>query len=216
MSERFAVSEQHYLFGVQAFADIVLKESRSDYEVALRDRTTRGVIADVASGVSDLGVIFQTSTKRFDLDSAIEEAGLEFVELVESIPVVALPAAHPLVGEKSVTLEQIADFPYVYFEQEDDNPAFAEEALADIPRTRCIATTDRASLSEIIAAVNGYTITSGILVGITDGSLLNTVPLKSDVRLKLGYLIRKGTKPEGLAARFVSVLNEKLKKYART
>ena len=49
-----------------------------------------------------------------------------------------------------------------------------------------------ARLSELIVALNGYTVTSGILVGISDGAGLNTVPLETDVKLCLGYVVKKG------------------------
>ena len=98
-----------------------------------------------------------------------------------------------MVNASSLSLEDMEDFPYLYFEQDEDSPvAFAEEALASVPRAKSIACTDRASLSELIVALNGYTVTSGILVGISDGAGLNTVPLDTDVKLHLGYVVRKG------------------------
>ncbi len=217
MTKTFAVSGQHYLFSVQAFATTILSAGGTEFSYALRDRTLRGVIEDVASGRSELGVIYETSTTSDEVNAALDEAGLTFTELIASSPRVALPAAsHPLVNAKSLTLEDLADYPYVYFEQEENAPtAFYEEALSDVPRAKRIATTDRATLSELICAVNGYTITSGILVGITDGSLLQTVPLTTDVTLKLGYVERKGETLEGLGARFVETLSKNLERYAR-
>src|SRR5699024_7209852 len=81
MTKTFAVSGQHYLFDVQTFAHVVLALGGDGYAYALRDRTTRGVIEDVASGNSDLGVLFQTSATADALNAAFDEAGLEFVEL---------------------------------------------------------------------------------------------------------------------------------------
>ena len=46
----FAVSGQHYLFNVQTFAHTVLALGGDAYAYALRDRTTQGVIDDVAGG----------------------------------------------------------------------------------------------------------------------------------------------------------------------
>lgn len=217
VNKTFAVSGQHYLFTVQAFAQTVLAAGGEEYEYALRDRTLQGVIDDVQSGASDLGVIFESSTTAADIDKALAEAGLEFVKVVESTPRVALPAAsHPLVNAKSLTIEDLADYPYVYFEQEDDAPAaFAEEALAEVPRAKKVAATDRASLSELICALNGYTVTSGILVGITDGTLLQTVPLESDVTLSLGIVKRAGEEPQGQAAKFIEKLDRNFERYAQ-
>lgn len=217
MTKTFAVSGQHYLFSVQTFAHTILSAGGTEYSYALRDRTLRGVIEDVSSGRSELGVIFQTSTTATEIEAALDEAGLAFTELIASKPRVALPAAsHPLVNAKSLSLEDLADYPYIYFEQESDAPtAFYEEALSDVPRAKKIACTDRASLSELICAVNGYTVTSGILVGITDGTLLQTLPLETDVTLKLGYVERKGEKLEGLGKRYVEILSKNLERYAR-
>ena len=136
--------------------------------------------------------------------------------VIQSAPRVALPKSHPMVNASSLSLEDMEDFPYLYFEQDEDSPvAFAEEALASVPRAKSIACTDRASLSELIVALNGYTVTSGILVGISDGAGLNTVPLDTDVKLHLGYVVRKGEALSDIGQRFVDTLKKNLEKYAR-
>ncbi len=210
----FAVSGQHYLFDVQSFAHTILAQGGDAFSYALRDRTTQGVIDDIVSGVSELGVVMETSTTKSELDAAFASAGLEFHELASSLPRVALPASHPLVNARSLSLEQLADYPYVYFEQEKDTPiAFYEEALSDVPRAKRVATTDRATLTELIMAINGYTVTSGILVGITDGSALTTIPLQTDVVLYLGYLKRREAALSPMGERFVAHLRKSLDYY---
>lgn len=210
----FAVSGQHYLFDVQSFAHTILARGGEQFSYALRDRTTQGVIDDVVAGTSELGVVMQTSATKAELDGAFAAAGLEFHELASSLPRVALPSSHPLVNAKSLALEQLADYPYVYFEQGPDAPlAFHEEALADIPRAKKVATTDRATLTELIMAINGYTVTSGILVGITDGSALTTIPLQTDVVLHLGYVAPAGRELSPMGQRFVAHLQKSLEYY---
>ena len=216
MSKTFAVSGQHYLFDVQAFAHTILALGGDAYEYALRDRTTADVIADVAAGESDLGVIMQTSATEAELNEALAAEGLTFTVLAESDPMIALPAGHPLSSAAELTLDQLEDWPYLYFEQEEGVPAaFAEEALSEIPRRKTVALTDRASLSELAVALNGYTVTSGILVGITDGGSLCTVPLKSDVTLKLGYIAKEGEELSEIGKRFVANLTKSLELYAK-
>ncbi len=216
MAKNFAVSGQHYLFNVQTFASIVLAGGGDAYEYAFRDRTTQGVIDDVSSGTSELGVLVETTRTADELEAAFAREGVEFVELIKSAPRVALPASHPLVNADKLTLEQLEDYPYVYFEQEEDAPlAFAEEALADEKRHKGIACTDRASLSEPIVALNGYTVTSGILVGISDGAGLKTLPLDTDVTLHLGYIVKRGVELSETAKRYVEKLDANLKRYAK-
>ena len=79
MAYDFSVSGQHYLFNVQTFAHTVLALGGDSYNYAFRDRTTQGVIDDVASGESELGVVFETSATAAELDAAFDAAGLEFV-----------------------------------------------------------------------------------------------------------------------------------------
>ena len=216
MSKTFCVSGQHYLFDVQTFAQVVLAAGGDSYHYRLYDRTTQGVIDDVVDGTSDLGVIFQTSETADELNEATEKAGCEFHELIRSAPRIALPKSHPMGNAESLSLEDMADYPYVYFDQGEDAPdCFYEEALATVPREKTIACTDRASLSELIIALNGYTVTSGILVGISDGAGLNTIPLETDVELRLGYITRKGAELSSLEQRFVEKLAVNLEKYAR-
>lgn len=216
MAKQFAVSGQHYLFDVQTFASVVLANGGDEYEYALRDRTTQKVISDVAEGVSELGVLVETDETKKNLEETFDAAGVEFVELVESSPRVALSASHPLVNAEELTLEQLEDYPYIYFEQEEGAPVFfAEEALADKARKKGIATTDRATLSELIVALNGYTVTSGILVGISDGKGLSTVPLDTTVQLHLGYLKKKDATLSETAQKFVDKLQKNLKLYAK-
>ncbi len=213
---QFAVSGQHYLFNVQTFASIVLANGGDEYDYAFRDRTTQGVIDDVAAGESELGVLVETTRTAEQLEAAFDAAGLEFVELIQSTPRVAMPATHPLINATSLTLDQLDDYPYIYFEQEENAPEyFAEEALADETRHKSIACTDRASLSELIVALNGYTITSGILVGISDGKGLATVALDTDVKLHLGYVAKKGAELSETAQKFVTKLEANLKRYAK-
>ena len=215
MAKNFSVSGQHYLFNVQTFAHTVLALGGDEYAYSFRDGTTAAVIDDVARGVSELGVLFQTSATSDEVNAALEAAGLEWHEVIQSAPRVALPSSHPLVNASSLSLDVLADYPYLYFDQGDAPAAFAEEAHGDVPRAKSIACTDRASLSELIVALNGYTVTSGILVGISDGSALTTVPLGTDVKLHLGYITRKGAELSEAAQLFVGKLEKNLEKYAR-
>lgn len=216
MAKDFAISGQHYLFNVQAFAHTILAFGGDEYKYSYRDRSTAGVIDDVKEGRSELGVIMQTHRSKQKLDEALLLANLEFISVKESKPCVALPASHPLSNAKSLTIDKLESWPYIYFEQRSDSPIeFAEEALAHVERKKTIACNDRASLSELIVALNGYTVTSGILVGITDGGSLSTVPLECDETLSLGYVIKNGASLSETGARFVDELTKELNTYAK-
>ena len=211
----FAVSGQHYLFNVQAFAHTILNTGGESYKYALRDRTTLGVIDDIAERRSEVGVLMTSTKTNDELVKVFSNAGLAFTKLAESKPCVALPASHPLSNAKSLTIADLEEWPYLKFEQRPGTPEdYAEEALDYIPRSKTILCNDRASLSELAVAINGYTVTSGILVGITDGGSLTTVPLETDVKLNMGYLSRDGEELSDMGKLFVSKLASALERYA--
>lgn len=216
MSIAFSVSQQHYLFGVQTFAHTVLAAGGDSYRYLLRDTTTQGVFDDVSSGVSEVGLIMRTTTSEAALDAAIAEAGLEFTELAKSAPRVALPVSHPLSNASRLSLDELEDWPYIRFDQGADAPVeFFEEALSEVARDKTVICTDRATLSELATALNGYTVTSGILVGIADGTSLTTVELDTDVKLHLGIVTKQGASLSALGERFVNGLKKSLERYAR-
>lgn len=59
----FAISGQHYLFDVRS-SPTILAAGGGAFSYALLDRTTQGVIDDVASGAAELGVIMQASRRK--------------------------------------------------------------------------------------------------------------------------------------------------------
>lgn len=215
MTTKFSVSGQHYLFSVQSFAQTVLELGEDEYAYEFKDRSTQDVINDVANGLSELGVVFQASDNEKELEIILDAAELAFTNLADSAPRVAIPKAHPLSSAKSLSFKDLEPYPYLYFYQGPGAPeVFSEEAHARFTRNKTIACSDRASLSELCVALNGYTITSGILVGITDGSLLTTVPLESNLTLHLGYISQYDEDLSDPAKRFVANLKKNLERYA--
>ena len=214
MATTFAVSGQHYLFNVQSFAHTVLAQGGVEFDYSFRDRTTKGVIDDVASGASQVGVVVVPSDIASDLKALFADNGVEFHEICASAPQVALPLSHPLSNASKLKLDDLADWPYLCFEQESDDPLYAEEALGSVKRSKVVRCTDRASLTELCSALNGYTVTSGIFVGVFDGSSLTTIALDTPVKLHLGYLTRKDEELDPVGEQFVKYLTKCLERYA--
>ncbi len=213
MAYDFSVSGQHYLFNVQTFAHTVLALGGDSYNYAFRDRTTQGVIDDVASG-SELGVVFETSATAADLDAAFDAAGLEFVQLAESAPRGA--AGQPPAGQR--VQQRSSSLPIT-----PTSTLTRAKTLGSLlrggagrPAARQVHRHHRPRLA--LRANRGPERLHGHL-RYPRGHLRRCAAARSsadaDVTLRLGYLKKKGAQPDGTAARFVATLEKNLERYAK-
>ena len=116
-----------------------------------------------------------------------------------------------LASRKEISLPELADYPCVTFDQSDDSSFYlTEEAMADYDFPRLIKSDDRATTMEIIAALHGYSIGSGMLSG-NDAILkgLVSIKLKEEDPLIIGYITRKGS----LLSSYGRVYRSELLKY---
>ena len=72
-------------------------------------------------------------------------------------------AQRPLAGRASVSLDDLAPFPRLSYEQGDHNSFyFSEEILSTLESKKDIMVRDRATLFNLLIGLNGYTICSGV------------------------------------------------------
>lgn len=114
---RFAVSCQHYSFAVNAFVDVIRAYDAARYEFTLREEQTHEIIEDVAHMKSELGVIYLSDANRDVIGRMLRAEELKFKPLFSCAAHVFLSSTHPLSGRASVTLEDLADYPYLSYEQ---------------------------------------------------------------------------------------------------
>ena len=191
---RFAVSCQHYSFAVNAFVDVIRAFDAARYEFTLREEQTHEIIEDVAHMKSELGVIYLSDTNRDVIGRMLRAEELEFKPLFSCAAHVFLSSTHPLSGRASVTLEDLADYPYLSYEQGDFNSFyFSEEPLSTLGRPKNIRVRDRATLFNLLIGLDGYTVCSGVISHELNGEDIIAVPLEVDDRMEVGIVTRRDT-----------------------
>ncbi len=206
----FAVSSQHYAFVVNAFVELVREIGRERYEFSLREGTTAGIIDDVRTQRSEVGVIYRSEFNREVITGAVRRADLRFEPLFVAAPHVFVSRTSPLAGRKSVTLDDLAPFPRLSYDQGTQNSFYFSEELHPTQMVdKQIVVTDRATLFNLLIGLDGYTISSGILSADLNGEDIVSVPLESDERMEVGLLRLAGRPLSPVAARYV----EHLRKY---
>ena len=191
--KKFSVSMQHYSFAVNAFVEMVKQFGMDEYEFAIHETKTYEVIEDVRNFRSEIGILYINDFNRKVLTKLFHESGLEFHEILECGIYVYMWKGHPLADSELLTLEELADYPCLSFEQGNYNSFyFAEEVLSTYDYKQFIKANDRATMHNLMVGLNGYTLCSGILCEKLNGSEFCAVKLKSDERMTIGYLVRKG------------------------
>lgn len=202
--KKFSVSMQHYSFAVNAFVEMVKQFGMDEYEFAIHETKTYEVIEDVRNFRSEIGILYINDFNRKVLTKLFHESGLEFHEILECGIYVYMWKGHPLADSELLTLEELADYPCLSFEQGNYNSFyFAEEVLSTYDYKQFIKANDRATMHNLMVGLNGYTLCSGILCEKLNGSEFCAVKLKSDERMTIGYLVRKGVAISPLGKKYL-------------
>ena len=187
--QRCSISTQHYAFAVNAFANLVSRQSTDEYEFTLRETRTYEIIDDVKNYRSELGILYINDFNRKVLEKLFKESGLVFHPLFRASPHVFISVTHPLSARDSVAIEDLEDYPFLAFEQGEKNSFyFSEEILSTIPRKKVIYVSDRATLFNLLIGLNGYTICSGILNRNLNGDSIMAVPLETEDNMLIGWI----------------------------
>ena len=199
LKQKFGVSTQHYSFAIKAFVEMVKKFDMSEYDFAIRETKTQEVIDDVVSLKSELGLIYLSDFNRQAITKMLRQNGLEFVPLIECNAYAYVWKNHPLANRKSVSFDDLADFPNMTFDQGDNSTLyFAEELFADINHNHMIKVNDRATMLNLMQGLFGYTVCSGIICEELNGDDCVMVPIKderidTEGVMQIGYIMKKNT-----------------------
>ena len=189
---QFAVSCQHYAFAVEAFMEVVKACPAESYDFTLRETVTSEIIDDVARRRSEVGVMYLSRRNERAITKLLRKEELKFDELFVSRPHVFLGKSHPLARKKGgVSPKELDAYPFISFEQGAENALyFAEEVMPSIDRRKNIRVRDRATMTNLILGLDGFTVASGALSRELNGPDVVAVPLKMDDLIRVGLVLR--------------------------
>ena len=192
----FAVSSQHYAFVVNAFVGLVREIGREKYEFSLREGTTAGIIEDVRTQRSEVGVIYLSDFNRNVITKILRANDIEFHELMDCKSYVFLWKNHPLADRTEIHGEELSDYPFLSFEQGgNDSFYFSEELSSMNDYSQTVKVNDRATMVNLMVGLYGYTLCSGIVCEELNGGDYRVIPLSDDSPIngvmKVGYIVKK-------------------------
>lgn len=207
---QFCVSTQHYSFAVEAFVELLKTYGGKTYDFRLRETQTYEIIEDVARLRSEVGILYLNKFNETILQKTLKEHDLKFHPLFVAHPHVFVSSFSPLAKKERITLEDLAPYPRLSYEQGEHNSFyFSEEILSTRESKKDIVVRDRATLFNLLIGVNGYTICSGVISEELNGKNIVAVPLDVDDYMEIGYITHKKMQP----GRFGMLYIEALKRY---
>lgn len=212
--KKFGVSTQHYSFAVKSFVEMVKKFNTDEYEFAINETRTLSVIDDVSTGRSEIGILYLSDFNRKVLCKLFNANDLVFESLIMCDAYVYLYKNHPLAKAKSISFDQLKDYPCLTFDQGNSSFYFAEEILTENEYPKIIKTTDRATNLNLMIGLNGYTLCSGIICEELNGEDFVAVPYEADAenpnsKMEIGYILRKNV----ILSKTGEAYIEEIKKY---
>lgn len=207
VKHQFCVSAQHYSFAVEAFV-VLLKEYGGDqYDFRIRETQTYEIIEDVARLRSEVGVLYLNHDNETVLRKVIREHDLEFTPLFTAKPHVFVSAASPLARKARLTLDDLAPYPRLSYEQGEHNAFyFSEEILSTRDSKKDILVRDRATLFNLLIGLDGYTICSGVISEALNDPNIVAVPLDVEDSMEIGCLTHRQVQPGRFGRRYIEIL----------
>ncbi len=207
---QFAVSCQHFAFAVEAFMEVVRENDAESYDFTFRETVTSEIIDDVARHRSEIGMLYLSRRNERAIMKILRKEELVFEELFAARPHVFLGRKHPLAKKKIIKPQELDAYPYLTYEQGIENALyFAEEVMPSLDRKKNIRVRDRATMTNLVLGLNGFTVSSGAH-GKSYNSEIISIPLKMDDSIRVGIVRRDGVTLSAAGASFVKALRARV------
>ncbi|MGT2926477.1 LysR family transcriptional regulator [Streptococcus cuniculipharyngis] len=209
--ELFSVSSQHYSFVVNAFVALLKGIDMSQYELFLRETRTWEIIDDVKNFRSEIGVLFLNNYNRDVLTKMFDDNQLTYTSLFKAHPHIFVSKDNPLANRQQVSLDELADFPYLSYDQGFHNSFyFSEEIMSQLSHKKSIVVSDRATLFNLMIGLDGYTLATGILNSNLNDHNIVSIPLDVDDEIEIVYLKHQKANLSKMGEKFLHFLLEEV------
>jgi len=204
----FSVSSQHYSFVVDIFTSLENSLQTDKYILRLRETTTSKVIEDVAKQRSEIGIMFLGEFSSKQINRLLKENNLSFTPLYETIPHVFLRGDHPLSKRKSVNADDLAPYPCIIYDQDDDTHPFLSEETILFGRKppKVLYVSDLFSCVLMIEKCDAYNIGTGLFPDYGDSDAYAAIPLSGQAPMTVGWIRLNNADLSPLATEFISLL----------
>ncbi len=188
---KLSISSQHYGFAIEAVANLMNYFAERKYELTIREGKTTEVIGDVCASRSILGILSLTDLNKGFFERYFTSNSLVFTPLASLKQHVFLRKEHPLANLRSITLEQLKNYPYLTYQQDDVLLHFAEEAINVDNIGKLVYLKDRGTMNDLLSNTDGYNLGTGCIVDNYINPNIISIPLEGSNLIQVGLVKRK-------------------------
>ena len=160
------------------------------YELTIREGKTTDVIEDVYASRSMLGILSISNLNREFFERYFISKSLTFTPLILMKQYVFLRKEHPLADLNSISLEQLKDYPYLTYHQDDIPLYFAEEFVDINSISQVVYLKDRGAMNNLLSNTDGYNLGTGCIVENYMNPNIISIPLEGHNEIQVGLVKR--------------------------
>lgn len=206
--KQFYVATQHYDFVADVFGKFLNSNKDSHYQFSLKEMKTHDVIHATENAYCDIGILAVKTSDYSIMERYFNKKKLVFTELLKANPHIYIRKEHPLAKNSAISVEDLALYPYVSYEQGEHNNSFFAEEIIGISSNKQVEISDRASLMNVLLATDCYTVGTGIMPSLLNADRIVSIPFKSDDFYIIGYILRTDRKTSDLTNDFIELLRK--------
>lgn len=212
VQEKLYIATQHYDFIADIFCKLLSETASESYRFSIREIETHSVIRDVETAYSDIGIIAIKDSNLDIMKRYLSRRKLGFTPLITVDPHVFLRKEHPMAKKSKLSVGELKTYPYVSYEQgEHNSDYFTEELMDDTYMDKHIEISDRATLMNVLLVTDAYTVGTGIMPSALNGGDIVSIPLDTQERYHIGYILNEERKISPMTQDFISRLQGALK-----
>ena len=205
IQQKLYIATQHYDFVADIFGKLLQQTQSDSYRFSIREIETYNVIRAVETAYSDIGVIAIKESAMEIMRRYLGKRRLSFTPVLTVKPHVFFRRAHPLADRERLTYEELKTYPYVSYEQGDQNSAYFTEELTDAANIdKQIEISDRATLMNVLLITDAYTVGTGIMPSALNKGDIVSVPLDSPERYIIGYILSDERSVSQMTQQFIA------------
>lgn len=208
------ISSQHYIFVADAVSSMI-KRTEKDKHIKINylEKPTSQIIDDIRDRTSQIGILFLSELNRGFMNNIFSKNAIEFTPLFSTRPCAYLNFDHPLAGKRSLTVNDLEEYPYVCYTQGLDSPRYSEEVLSPQSPKQIIYVEDTSSMMHIIKTSNAYNIGTGCNIDGFMNDDYRVIPVNDLVHdMTLGWIKLKDFALSSETIMFIECLKESISK----